>query len=550
MMIYLANDIPAPSAFKVNADPDTLTYDEAMADPDRDRWLESMLVEITSLESKEAWDEVFTDEARTRILPGTWVFRRKRNPDGMITKFKAWYCVRGDLQEDDSPTYAPVVAWSSVRIFLVLTMTMGWYTCSIDFSNAFVQAVLEEPIWIHLPRGFLSGLSRLSGGARTCLRLKKSLYGTKFAPRLWYQHLFRTLVDDLGFCQSDHDSCLLTKKDMILVVFVDDAGIGSKRKEDADNLVQQLVDRGFELTREGTFTEFLGIKFDKDKSAGTITLTQQGLIQKIVDTTGMQDCNPNWTPASPMALGSDPDGETMREEWLYSSIVGMLLYLSTNTSPDIAFAVSQVARFNHSPKQSHAKAVKMIVRYLFRTADKGTIVKTTGKLELDCYVDADFAGLYRCESDENPTSVKSRTGYIILLGGFPLVWKSQLQTEISLSTLESEYSALSQSMRTLLPLRRTLLETAQRIALPSALLETFACRVFEDNNGALLLATGQRITSRTKYFLVKWHFFWSHVNSGEVEVLKVDTKEQRADYLTKGLSREQYETIRKLVQGW
>ena len=128
---------------------------------------------------------------------------------------------------------------------------------------------------------------------------------------------------------------------MILVVFVDDdAGLGSKRKEDADNLVQQLLDRGFELTREGTFSEFLGIKFDKDKLAGTITLTQQGLIQKIVDTTGMQDCNPNWTPASPMALGSDPDGETMREAWLYSSIVGMLLYLLTNTRPDIAFAVS------------------------------------------------------------------------------------------------------------------------------------------------------------------------------------------------------------------
>jgi hypothetical protein len=267
MMIYLANGIPAPSAFKVNADPDTLTYDEAMADLDRDCWLESMLVEITSLESKESWDDVFTDEARTRILPGTWVFRRKRNPDGMITKFKARYCVRGDLQEDDSPTYAPVMAWSSVRIFLVLAMTMGWYTCSIDFSNAFVQAVLEEPVWIHLPRGFLSGLSCLSGGARTCLRLKKSLYGTKSAPRLWYQHLFRTLVDDLGFCQSDHDACLLTKKDMILVVFVDDAGIGSKRKEDADNLVQQLVDRGFELTREGKFLEFLGIKFDKDKQS-------------------------------------------------------------------------------------------------------------------------------------------------------------------------------------------------------------------------------------------------------------------------------------------
>ena len=236
----------------------------------------------------------------------------------------------------------------------------------------------------------------------------------------------------------------------------------------------------------------------------------------------------------------------MREAWLYSSIVGMLLYMLTNSRSDIAFAVSQVACFNHSPKQIHAKAVKMIVQYLFRTADKGTIVKTTGKLELDCYVDADFAGLYRCEPHENPTSVKSCTGYIILLGGFLLVWKSQMQTEISLSTLESEYSALSQSMRTLLPLCQTLLETAQRIALPLALLETFACRVFEDNNGALLLAAGQQITSCTKYFLVKWHFFWSNVNSGEVEVLKVDTKEQRAECLTKGLSCEQYKTISKV----
>jgi len=192
----------------------------------------------------------------------------------------------------------------------------------------------------------------------------------------------------------------------------------------------------------------------------------------------------------------------------------------------------------------------MILCYLFRTADKGTIVKATDKLELDCYVDADFAGLYCCEPDENPTSAKSRTGYIIVLGGFPLVLKSQLQTEISLSTLESEYSALSQSMRTLVPLRRTLLKTAQRIALWSILLKTFACCDFEDNNGALLLATGQRITSRTKYFLVKWHFFWSHFNSCEVEVMKVDTKEQGADYHTKGLSCEQYETIRKLVQGW
>ena len=72
----------------------------------------------------------------------------------------------------------------------------------------------------------------------------------------------------------------------------------------------------------------------------------------------------------------------------------MLLYLSTNTRPDITFAVTQVARFNHSPKKSHASAIKTIVRYLHRTSDKGTIDTPTGDLSIDCYIDANFAGLH------------------------------------------------------------------------------------------------------------------------------------------------------------
>jgi hypothetical protein len=240
----------------------------------------------------------------------------------------------------------------------------------------------------------------------------------------------------------------------------------------------------------------------------------------------------------------------MDEFWNYRSIVGMLLYLSTNTRPDITFAVSQVARFNHSPKKSHASAIKTIVRYLHRTADKGTIVTPTGDLSLDCYVDADFAGLHGRDPDHSDTSAKSRTGYIITLGGCPILWKSQLQTEISLSTLESEYSALSASMRTLLPLRDLLSEICRELTLPPDFKSTIRCRVFEDNNGALLLATKQRITNRTKYFLVKWHFFWHHVRNGDVEVLKIATTDQLADYLTKGLNREVFERIRKLAQGW
>jgi hypothetical protein len=137
-----------------------------------------------------------------------------------------------------------------------------------------------------------------------------------------------------------------------------------------------------------------------------------------------------------------------------------------------------------------------------------------------------------------------------MLGGCPILWKSQLQTEISLCTLEAEYSALSMLMRTLLPLRSLLIEVTNGLKLPTNFTSTISCSVFEGNNGALLLATKQRITNRTKYFLVKWHFFWSHVRDDTAEIHKIDTQSQRADYLTKGLNRESFERVRKLVQGW
>jgi hypothetical protein len=144
-----------PAAYKASSksDSDTFTYDEAMSES-KDQWVkwtEAMKIEIRELESHGTWDEVPITDAKTKIITGTWVFRRKRTPDGEIPKYKARSCCRGDLEEGDFDTYAPVIAWSLVRLFLVMSMTLGWTTCSIDFSNAFVQARFKDPVWIHLP---------------------------------------------------------------------------------------------------------------------------------------------------------------------------------------------------------------------------------------------------------------------------------------------------------------------------------------------------------------------------------------------------------------
>jgi hypothetical protein len=178
-----------------------------------------------------------------------------------------------------------------------------------------------------------------------------------------------------------------------------------------------LENKGLTFTREGSFTNFLGIKFTKNPTAGTLTLTEKELIQKIRDATGMTESNYKWTPSSQVALGVDPDGQYKKLGTSYRSVVDMLLYLSTNTRPDIDyFAVSQVARFGHNPKKCHSSAIKSIVLYLHRTCDMGMVVQPADNLAMDCHVDADFAGLHSRDRDRSPSSANSRTGYITTLG--------------------------------------------------------------------------------------------------------------------------------------
>jgi hypothetical protein len=544
-----------PACFVAHKDPGTLSWSEAMDDvEDRDKWIAAARAEIAILEANHTWQEVTKSSAKTKIIPGTWVFRRKRTPDGEIKKYKARYCCRGDLLDDDQNTYAPVVHWPTVRVLLIIAMIQGWITCSIDFDSAFVQASLKDPVWIHVPRGFQS-----STGDNMCLKLEKSLYGLTIAPKLWYEHLTGAILD-LGFQQSSYDQCLFFQENIMIAVYVDDCGIAASDQKHIDALIAGLRSRGFTLHIEGKFEEFLGIGIDRGPDfIGRIHMTQKGLIKKVIHYTGMDECNPNWTPASQVALGADADSSEKHEDcfkWSYATAVGMLQYLAMNTRPDISFAVSQVSRFTQGAKKSHGVAIKTIVRYLKRTEDKGTYLDNDecydrdGCFKLECFVDADFAGLYKQDPDESPSSAKSRTGYIIRLAGAPLVWKSKLQTEISLSTLESEYSALSQAMRQLIPIRLLIIELLAVIDDRESLKSSISCTVFEDNNGALGLATNQRITARTKYFHVKWHHFWNAVTTGDIAVVKVSTKDQLADYLTKGLSREVFEYLQNLVQGW
>jgi hypothetical protein len=121
--------------------------------------------------------------------------------------------------------------------------------------------------------------------------------------------------------------------------------------------------------------------------------------------------------------------------------------LTASTRPELMVAVHQCARFSADPRLQHEQAIKRIVCYLKRTADKGLILRLDVSRGLECHVDADFAGGFSPEYSDDATTCYSRTGFIIWFAGCPLIWSSKLQTTIALLTIEVEYIALSIALR-------------------------------------------------------------------------------------------------------
>jgi hypothetical protein len=550
-------------------DPDNPTYTEAMSGDDAQHYIEAMQQEILALLQQRTWIRVDrasvprnADGSARKILKGTWAFKLKRLPDGTPLKYKARYCCRGDMQTegvDYFDTYAPVIQWSTIRLVLTLALKHRWSTRQVDYTNAFAQADIQEEVYIEPPRGFTG-----KDGLDKVLKLCKSLYGLKQAPKTFFDKLRAGLIER-GFTPSNIDPCLFLKNNMICVVYVDDTILCGP---DPQALEEEIIGLGvnnleqrhsFQLRNEGEVGDFLGIRIQK-RGDNSFYLTQTGLIDKVLAITEMQHCNSIGTPAGKEAIGSDHDGEPFSEKWKYSTVIGMLLYLSGNTRPDITFAVHQCARFSHMPKQSHAVAVKRIIRYLKGTKDKGMVFKPSDDFAVDCYVDADFAGLWGIEYDQDPVCVKSRTGYLINFMGCPLIWVSKLQSLIALSTMEAEYIALSTAMRELISIREVLKEIKKHVfessekPTYSMIAKTFeplpASRVYEDNESCLKFATLPRMSPRTKHIAIPYHFFRSKVEELEIKVLPIDTKAQLADQFTKGLRDEDFESGRKGVMGW
>jgi hypothetical protein len=332
------------------------------------------------------------------------------------------------------------------------------------------------------------------------------------------------------------------------MVYVDDTLFFSPRQEYIDDMIVKLEASGLSMEAEDDVAIFLGVLIEH-RGDGTMLMTQPGLTHQIVKALKIDHLPPKRTPAKHGALGKDEDGEAAHGEYSYPSMIGMLGYLQGHSRSDTTFATSQCARFIHCTKRSHEESLERIGQYLKATGDKGLILHPKsheGRLDIDCYVDANFAGLWGYEDKQDPYCVKSRTAYVIFIAYCPVLWVSRLQTDIATSTMEAEYSALSTVIRDVLPIKMLATEISENVGLTQEPITHFRTTVWEDNAVALKLATLEpgRMTPRSKWYGIKYHWFRSKLKPNCIDIIKIASTDQRADFLMKSLWREKFEANR------
>ena len=168
---------------------------------------------------------------------------------------------------------------------------------------------------------------------------------------------------------------------------------------------------------------------------------------------------------------------------------------------------------------------------------------------LDCYVDADFAGGQKDGNHDSPESVFSHTGFLIMYAGCTITWGNNLQTEIALSTTESEYIALSSAMREVIPFLGLMKETSGLFGLITRV-TVFCCTVWEDNESCITVAKSPKFTPRTKHIAIKYHHFRQFFSDGTIIIKSIDTTEQIADIFAKPLGEKSLCFLRHQLMGW
>ncbi|CAM8974914.1 unnamed protein product [Rhodiola kirilowii] len=495
--------------------------------------------EMDSLWKNKTW-EIIDRPHKARLVGSKWIFTRKEGIPGVeMPRLKARLVARGFTQKegiDFNEIFSPVVKHRSIRIMLALVAYFDYELEQLDVKTAFLHGNLDETIYMRQPEGFVVG----DPENKVCL-LKRSLYGLKQSPRLWYRR-FDEFMINCGFKRSDFDWCIYSKhvqgeSEIYLLLYVDDMLIAS-HDINAINKLKVQLSVNFEMKDFKGAKKILGMQIKRNRKEKKLFLCQTDYLTKVIEKFEMSNAKPVLTPVpGHFKLSKDQEPQTKEEQAYmdkvpYSNAVGCLMYAMVCTRPDIAHGVSIVSRHMANPGKYHWQAVKWLLRYIKGTLGKGLLF---GKEQVSSeiiqgFVDSDYAG--------NVDTRKSQTGLVFTVFGTAVSWKANLQKVVALSTTEAEFMAITEAVKEALWMKGLLTELGHGQS---------CVKVHSDSQGAIHLSKHQVFHERSKHIDVRMHFVRDVADTGEVQVVKIGTKDNPADMLTKSVPSDKFEYCLELI---
>ena len=208
------------------------------------------------------------------------------------------------------------------------------------------------------------------------------------------------------------------------------------------------------------------------------------------------------------------------------------MWPSVHTRYDISYSVGVPSRYCANPGPIHCSFVIQISRYLAWTLERGITFKSNVTDELVGYTDSDWAGL--------KDGRRSTGGYAFLFSGGPVSHQSKQQATVALSSTEAEYMATTEAGKEALWIGRFLAALGYR--LPGQ-----PVRLKADNGGAILLTANPEFHRRTKNIEVRHHWIREKVESKEIAITYISTKDMVADGLTKALDPKPFKEFRAMI---
>jgi len=515
----------------VNLD-EPANYKEAMEGLEAAKWKEAMDSEIQSMYDNQVWNLV--DQTPGRKTVGCkWIFKKKTDMDGNVHTFKARLVAKGYTQTqgvDYDETFSPVAKIKSIRIMLAIAAFYDYEVWQMDVKTAFLNGKLSEDVYMTQPEGFVD----TKHPNKVC-KLEKSIYGLKQASRSW-NLCFHEKVKAFGFSRSEDESCVYVKASgstiTFLVLYVDDILLIGNDIPTL-NGVKAWLGKCFAMKDLGEATYILGIRIYRDRTKRLIGLSQSTYVDKVLKRFNMENSKKGSLPIHQGIKLSRAQCPVTRDQVdkmsrvPYASAIGSIMYAMTCTRPDVSYALSMVSRYQGNPGESHWIAVKNILKYLRNTRDMFLVFGGSEELRISGYTDASF------QTDVDDSC--SQSGWVFLLNGGAVTWKSSKQPTVAESTCESEYIAASEAAKEATWLQNFIgdLGVVPTISEP--------IEIFCDNTGAVALTKEPKDHGKTKHIKRKFHYVRHRVEDGDILVSRISSEENPADPFTKALSKSKHD---------